>query len=72
MTRINCSIEDLAATSEPCPGPAVVTSRGLEQQCCSLRLLSPADPLTRLMMKADGVTEAYLDALVRRVAKERG
>jgi hypothetical protein len=29
-------------------------------------------PLTSLLMKADGVSEAYLDALIRRIAKRRG
>lgn len=69
MTCKNCSIEDFAAMSESCPGPAVMVCCGLEQQCCSLRLFSPSDPLTRLLMKADGVTESYLDTLLRRVAE---
>jgi hypothetical protein len=69
MTHVNFSTDDPAATSGPCSGRAVPTCRGSEQQCCGLRLLSPPDALTRMLMKADGVTEAYLDALVRSVAK---
>jgi hypothetical protein len=71
MTDMNSTIEDLAGTSEPCPDPAATGIRGSERLCCSLRLLSPQDPLTRLLMKADGVTEAYLDALIRKIAAKR-
>jgi hypothetical protein len=60
------------AQSERSPDLAAIASDGSELQCCSLRLLSPADPLTRLLMKADGVSEAYLDALVQKIAKQRG
>jgi hypothetical protein len=72
MANMNCAIEDLTVQSEPSPDPAVIASAGSELQCRSLRLLSPADPLTRLLMKADGVSEAYLDALVQKIAKQRG
>jgi hypothetical protein len=37
-------------------------------ECGLLRLASPPDPLTRLLMDADGVTEAVLDALMQKVA----
>jgi hypothetical protein len=39
--------------------------------CCRLRLTSPPDPLTRLLMEADGVTEADLDALLGQVITAR-
>jgi hypothetical protein len=34
-----------------------------------LRLVTPVDPLTRLMMDADGVLETELDTLMRRLAR---
>jgi hypothetical protein len=71
MKQMNCSACDPAEKSEPCLDSSATAIGGSEQQCCCLRLLSPADPLTRLMMKADGVTEAYLDALVRNIAIKR-
>jgi hypothetical protein len=57
MTHLNCDIPDLAATSEPYPELAATASNGSALQWCSLGLLSPADPLIRLL-KADGVSEA--------------
>jgi len=72
MTQMNCAVEDLAAPNEPSADAAAIVGGWSEQQCCNLSLLSPIDPLTRLLMKADGVSEAYLDALVRRIAKRRG
>jgi hypothetical protein len=72
MTNMICTIEDLTVQSEQSPDPAAIASDGSELQCCSLRLLSPSDPLTRLLMKADGVSEAYLDVLVQKIAKQRG
>ena len=58
MTLANTPIENLTVASG--------CRSGLE--LCHLRLLSPPDPLTRLLMEADGVSEADLDALVRKVA----
>ena len=37
----------------------------------ALRLQSPPDPMTQLMMTADGVTEADLDDLIRKVVAAR-
>jgi hypothetical protein len=37
----------------------------------SLRMVWPPDALTRLLMKADGVAESTLDALLQRVARTR-
>jgi hypothetical protein len=61
MTHPNCAIDD----------SAVPANGGSDRRCCGLRLLSPPDALTRMLMKADGVTESYLDALVGSVAKAR-
>jgi hypothetical protein len=72
MTHVNCAIEDPVATSAPHPEPAANAGNGSALQLCSLRLLFPADPLTRLLMNADGVSQAYLDSLVRKIAKQRG
>jgi hypothetical protein len=44
---------------------------GSGRPCCGLQLTSPPDPLTRLLMEADGVTEAYLDALLSQVITAR-
>jgi hypothetical protein len=71
MKHKTCSVCDPAETSEPCLDVAATPIDGSEQQSCCPRLFSPADPLTRLMMKADGVTEAYLDALLRKIAIAR-
>jgi hypothetical protein len=38
---------------------------------CGPRLAWPPDPMTRLMMAADGVTEVELDDLLRKVAAVR-
>jgi fructose-1,6-bisphosphatase len=34
-----------------------------------LRLLMPVDPLTRLMMEADGVSVSEMEALMRRISR---
>jgi hypothetical protein len=39
-----------------------------QSPCSPLRLTFPFDPLTRLLMAADSVSDASLDALTRRVA----
>jgi hypothetical protein len=43
-------------------------TRRSAQPSCQLRLAWPPDPLTRLLLQADGVTEADFDALLRRAA----
>jgi hypothetical protein len=48
---------------------AVAGRRSLS--CCRLQLASPPDSLTQMLMIADGVTEAGLDALLRKVALAR-
>ncbi|MEJ0015205.1 MAG: hypothetical protein WDN25_01325 [Acetobacteraceae bacterium] len=40
-----------------------------DRPSCALRLASPPDPLTRMLMEADGVTESELDVLVQQVAR---
>lgn len=42
-----------------------------DQTNADLQLLPSPDPLTRLLMEADGVTERDLHTLLRRVAKAR-
>lgn len=71
MTHMTGFIEALIATNDCFPGSAALAASGLERQRSFPRLLSPADPLTSLLMQADGVTEAELDALVRWIAKRR-
>ena len=71
MTCVYYAVDDAVATQEPRPDPAVPPRRENEPRCCGLRLRSPPDALTRMLMKADGVTEVDLDALLRRVAKAR-
>jgi hypothetical protein len=58
MARVKPLMEKFAAASSCSPRP----------ECSYLRLLSPPDPLTRSLMEADGVSEADLNALVRKIA----
>lgn len=37
-------------------------------ECGLLRLASPSDPLTRLLMDADGVSEAAMEELLQKLA----
>ena len=71
MTSVHDAADDAVATQGPRPDPSVPPRRESELRCCGLRLRSPPDPLTGMLMKADGVTEVDLDALLRRVAKAR-
>jgi hypothetical protein len=70
MEQTNSIIDDGDATEDSRyhslrrPGPIC----GTRPRCCENRLGWPPDSLTRLMMKADGVTEEALGVLVRRIA----
>jgi hypothetical protein len=61
-------------TEDPVAYSGLPASRVVATCCPSgaprdgLRLFWPPDPLTRLMMDADGVTEAYLGDLLLKVA----
>jgi hypothetical protein len=53
-------------------GEHVVSGGCLSSELCDgMRLSWPPDPLTMLMMEADGVTEADLSALLLKVARAR-
>jgi hypothetical protein len=67
MACIDTPIEEFAAGSVCCWQVAAPSDRQPGTEPSYLRLLSPADPLTRLMMEADGVSETYFDALLRKV-----
>jgi hypothetical protein len=67
MACIYTPIEEFAAGSVCCWQVTVPADRQPATDPSYLRLLSPADPLTRLMMEADGVSETYFDALLRKV-----
>jgi hypothetical protein len=45
---------------------------GTESRCSGLKLFWPPDPLTRMLMEADGVTETALIGLLRRIVLARG
>jgi hypothetical protein len=47
-------------------------ARRSKPAACGQRLVWPPDPITRLLMEADGVTEIELDGLLRRIAAARG
>jgi hypothetical protein len=70
MDQTNSIIDDGDGTEDSLhhslrrPGPIC----GTPLRCCDNRLGWPPDSLTRLMMKADGVTEEALGILVRRIA----
>jgi hypothetical protein len=67
MACINLPIEGFAATHDGSWQVGAAPRREPETDGSCLRLLSPADPLTRLMMEADGVSEAFFDALLTKV-----
>jgi hypothetical protein len=48
-----------------------IWAQPLRRSRCQLKLAWPPDPLTRLLMDADGVTESELDGLLRRVVEAR-
>ena len=50
---------------------AVDAARRDEQSDCRVKLTSPQDPMTRLVMRAYGVTEADLDGILHKVATAR-
>ena len=58
-------LDDEPATSKR--DPALASSL----PCCGLQLTSTPDKLTQLLMVADGVTEADLNALLRKVVLAR-
>ena len=55
---------------DPAP-PKRDPALGSALPCCGLQLTSPPDRLTQLLMMADGVTEADLNALLRKVVLAR-
>jgi hypothetical protein len=61
LPRAKAALIHHSRNMESCPEP--------EFECSPLRLASPPDSLTRLLMDADGVMEAELDALARRIAE---
>ena len=67
MACIDTPIEEFAAGAVCCWQVAAPSDRQPGAEPSYLRLLSPADPLTRLMMEADGVSETYFDALLRKI-----
>jgi hypothetical protein len=67
MACVDTPIEEFAAGSVCCWQVAAPSDRRVETQTNYLRLLSPADPLTRLMMEADGVSATDFDALLRKI-----
>jgi hypothetical protein len=70
MTSNSGAAEDLvAAATASRLGAAMTGCQQMGPHNCRLRLVPPRDPLTRLLMEADGVTDAALDALVRNIAK---
>jgi hypothetical protein len=71
--KSGCSCYDAATDVHWMPSQQRVVTRMSRsgRPCCRLRLTSPPDPLTRLLMEADGVTEADLDALLRQVIAAR-
>jgi hypothetical protein len=64
MASVSCSIETFPVTRRK-------PSARQERDFGGLRLFSPADPMTRLLMEADGVSAADLDALLHRLAAAR-
>jgi hypothetical protein len=42
-----------------------------ERQGCAVQLLPSPDPLTRLLMEADGVAESDIHALLKQIVTER-
>jgi hypothetical protein len=72
MGRRKIQTDDIAVTNclpAACRHGAAAKRR-FEPPSCQMRLAWPPDPLTRLLMDADGVTEADFDALLRKVAAE--
>jgi hypothetical protein len=70
MRRRKGWTDDIAVTNHlPTAGRyRAAAPRRCEPPSCELRLAGPPDALTRLLMEADGVTEADFDALLRRIA----
>jgi hypothetical protein len=68
-TRIEKSLEP-GCPPELCPVSLAVTGES-EKLRSHPELLWPPDPLTRLLMAVDGVTEKELGGLLRRIALAR-
>jgi hypothetical protein len=60
---------DLIAATESRLGAIATGCPRAGPNDCTLLLVPPRDGLTRLLMKADGVTEADFDTLMRTIAK---
>ena len=69
MTSNSGPAEALVAATESRLGTVMTSCRQRGPHYCTLRLVPPCDPLTRLLMEADGVTDNALDTLVRNIAK---
>jgi hypothetical protein len=54
-----------------CQNPSAATL-GIELRCSGLERFWPPDPLTRMLMEADGVTETALFGLLHRIVLARG
>jgi hypothetical protein len=73
MPRKHSRVDDVAASAR---FPALCQLRparawNFRRPGCGTRITWPPDPLTRLLMEADGVMETELDAILLRVAAAR-